>query len=268
MSRMRPVSAEDKPAGTQSIRRVVMLLRELAGNNLNGLRLVDLVRQLKLEQPTVHRMLKSLIAETLVMQDAATRRYFLGPAMFEFGLAAALRFDLRALCEPLLDALARDTGDTVFLNVRSGSDAVCVDRKEGASPIKIYTLNIGDRRPLGAGAGGLAILCAMPPQAMRAIVHENAARLASHAGLDADTLLRQAARARKLGYALHKVRNFEGVKALGMPITDASGQPVAAISLSTLSARLGGQRLEEVLKLIRLRVRAIEVMLAKQARTG
>jgi DNA-binding IclR family transcriptional regulator len=213
-------------------------------------------------------MLKSLIAETLVMQEATTRRYFLGPAMFRFGLAAALRFDLRALCEPLLDALARDTGDTVFLSVRNGSDAVCVDRKEGASPIKIFTLNIGDRRPLGVGAGGLAMLGAMSPKATRNIIHENAARLASYGELDTNALLRQTARARKLGYALHKVRNYEGVKALGMAIADATGQPVAAISLSTLSARLGGERLEEVLKLIRSRVRTIEAMLAKQPKAG
>ena len=40
------------PAGTQSIQRVVMILRELATRNREGARLADLVSSLGLEQPT------------------------------------------------------------------------------------------------------------------------------------------------------------------------------------------------------------------------
>lgn len=171
-----------KPTGTQSIQRAALLLREIAAHNRLGLRLVDLAIRSKLERPTVHRILKSLVAENMVTQNPENRRYFLGQALFEFGLAAAQQFSLRDLCQASLNRIAEKTGDTVFLTLRNGNEAVCIDRKDGAYPIKVFTLNIGDRRPLGVGAGGLAVLAALPPQQIQEIVNDITPRLANHGG--------------------------------------------------------------------------------------
>ena len=119
-----------------------MILRYLASRNREGLRLIDLVEALQLEQPTVHRMLKSLVAESLVMQDPQNKRYFLGRSMYELGLAASQRSDFRSLCGTILSNLARQTGDTVFLTSRSGDESVCLARHEGTSPVKVQ-----DRAP-------------------------------------------------------------------------------------------------------------------------
>ena len=40
--------------------------------------------------------------------------------------------------------------------------SICSARALGDYPIKALTLDVGIRRPLGVGAGGLAILCALP----------------------------------------------------------------------------------------------------------
>src|SRR5262245_11695228 len=37
-------------------------------------------------------------------------------------------------------------------NARDGDEAVCLDCREGSSPIKVLTLHEGDRRPLGIGS--------------------------------------------------------------------------------------------------------------------
>ncbi|MBX3628286.1 MAG: IclR family transcriptional regulator [Rhizobacter sp.] len=256
-----PAGPVAKPPGTQSIQRVVGLLRELASHNRTGLRLVDLVQAAGLEQPTVHRMLKSLVAEGLVMQDAQTKRYFLGQALYEFGLAAGQRFGLRTLCEPVLESLARETGDTVFLTVRSGDEAVCLDRREGASPIKIFTLAVGDRRPLGIGAGSLALLAALPDEDVRRVITTQVPRSATLGESNAPALLERVQTTRALGYVLHDVRHFEGVRAVGVAVLDATGQPVAALSLSTLAARLSGELLQERLTSLRQHAKSIEHLL-------
>jgi len=62
----------------------------------------------------------------------------------------------------LLRAFAEEVGDTVYLVVRSGMEAVCLERIEGPSPVRVLTLDSGSRRPLGLGAGGLAILPRYP----------------------------------------------------------------------------------------------------------
>ncbi|HZQ61201.1 MAG TPA: helix-turn-helix domain-containing protein, partial [Casimicrobiaceae bacterium] len=148
--------------GTQSIQRAAMLVRVIASRSRTGMRLSEVVQHAHLERSTARRILKCLAAEGLVTQDAASRRYFLGPLVFELGLAAAPRFNLVDTCRPSLQRIAEKTGDTVFLTVRSGYDSVCLDRREGSFPIKALMMEPGTRRPLGAGAGGLALLMLLP----------------------------------------------------------------------------------------------------------
>ena len=73
--------------------------------------------------------------------------------------------------------IAERTGDTVFLNVRSGPDVLCIDRKEGTFPIKTLIIEVGNRRPLGVGAGGIALLMPLPDEELERVVSANEARL-------------------------------------------------------------------------------------------
>jgi DNA-binding IclR family transcriptional regulator len=128
----------EMPAGTQAIQRASLLVRLIASRGRSGLRLAELVQHSGGTRPTVRRMLKCLMAEGMVMQDQASHRYFLGPLIFELGLAAAPHFNLRDICHPSVQRIADRTGDTVFLSVRSGYDSVCIDRAEGSFPIKAH----------------------------------------------------------------------------------------------------------------------------------
>ena len=87
-------------SGTQSIERALLLLREIAAHNRAGSRLLDLATRTGLQRPTVHRMLKCLTLEGMVQQDPDTHRYYLGSMVFELGLTAAPRFNLRDICHP------------------------------------------------------------------------------------------------------------------------------------------------------------------------
>jgi DNA-binding IclR family transcriptional regulator len=221
-----------------------MILRELAAHNRGGTRLADLVSSLQLEQPTVHRMLKSLIAASLATQDPATKRYYLGQTIYELGLAASHRFNLKSVCEPVLSSLAAQTRDTSFLTVRSGDESVCLDRREGDSPIKVFTLAVGDRRPLGVGAGSMALLSGFPEAEIRRVITANAGRLRDFGGETPAALLAAVLEAKQRGYSLRNLPGYEGIRAIGMPVFDSEGRPVAALSISTLVGRLSGKEFE------------------------
>jgi DNA-binding IclR family transcriptional regulator len=245
--------------GTQVVQRVALLLRLLTANHRQGMRLVDLAEASAIERPTVHRLLQGLIAERLVSQERGSKLYRLGPAMYEMGLAAAPGTQLRDLCHPHLVAIAQETGDTVFLTVPSGFDGVCVDRTEGAYPIKVFVLDVGRRRPLQIGASGLAILSAMADDEVERINVANKARLAEHYPNHSDAEFRQRlAQARRQGYALKDVLEVSGVRAVAVPVRDTQGRPVAAISVSTLAQRLKPERAAEVADAIRRAVTQIE----------
>jgi DNA-binding IclR family transcriptional regulator len=263
MSRKSDAAASARLTGTQSIERALTLLREIAAHNRGGSRLLDLATRTGLQRPTVHRMLKCLASESMVQQDPDTHRYFLGAMVFELGLTATPRFNLRETCHPALTRIAEATGDTVFLTQRSGLDSVCLDRREGAFPIKTFTLEIGMRRPLGVGTGSLAILSALPEDEIHKVVGANSVRLPEY-GLNPGTLIAQVKRSQKLGYAMREVPGLAGVRSVGQALRNQSGIAFAALSVSTISSRMSEKRATEVAQLLKSESRQIE----RQVATG
>lgn len=250
-------------SGTQSIERALTLMREIAAHNRMGSRLLDLASRTGLQRPTVHRMLKCLTAENMVLQDPDSHRYYLGPMVFELGLTAAPRFNLREICHPAMNRIAEATGDTVFLTQRSGLDAVCVDRQEGTFPIKTFTLEIGMRRPLGVGTGSLAILAALSDEEVRHVINANAPRLPEY-GLTTTSLLAQVKRAQKLGYAVREMPSLAGVRSIGHALHNQSGMAFAALSVSAISSRMSEKRVIELATMLRNETRLVEKQVANR----
>jgi DNA-binding IclR family transcriptional regulator len=250
-------------SGTQSIERALTLMREIAAHNRTGSRLLDLASRTGLQRPTVHRMLKCLTVENMVQQDPDSHRYYLGPMVFELGLTAAPRFNLREICHPSMNRIAEATGDTVFLTQRSGLDSVCVDRQEGTFPIKTFTLEIGMRRPLGVGTGSLAILSALSDEEVRHVVNANAPRLPEY-GLTPSSLLAQVKRAQKLGYAVREMPSLAGVRSIGQALHNQSGIAFAALSVSAISSRMSEKRVVELASMLKNETRLVEKQVASR----
>ncbi len=251
-------SAAAKPSGTQTIQRASLLVRLIASRSRTGMRLAEVVQHCKLERPTAHRILKCLVEEGFLMQDPDTHHYLLGPLIFELGLASSPQFNLVDICRPSLQRIADKTGDTVFLSVRSGHDSVCLDRREGAFPIKALTLEIGARRPLGVGAGGLALLLRLSDEAVDEIVRGNAKRLGAFHKLTVPLLQRALKRSQQLGYALNDSHIVAGATTLGLPIVNRYGHPFAALSIAAISSRMTPRRQAELVAVLRAEIAAIE----------
>lgn len=257
--------AGDNGGGAQSVRRTVLLLRLIAASGRDGCRLVDLAEQAGLERPTVHRILKCLIGEGMVAQIPASRHYCLGQLAFELGLAAVPRLDLRQICQDALLRIAERTGDTVFLSVRSGYDSVCLDRKEGAFPIRTLTLDVGMRRPLGIGAGGLALLMPLADGEIAAILTANAGRMPAYANLDAAAVTAMIGRARTLGYVLNDRQITPGAMSVALPVTNPYGPPFAAISIGAINGRMAPERQRELFAVLGEEVAQLRKVLLRGA---
>jgi DNA-binding IclR family transcriptional regulator len=189
----------------------------------------------------------------------------LGPMVFELGLTAGPRFNLREICHPALMRIAEATGDTVFLTQRSGLDSVCLDRQEGAFPIKTFTLEIGMRRPLGVGTGSLAILSALSDEEVRHVIASNTPRLTEY-GLTPSSLHAQVKRAQKLGFAVREMPSLAGVRSVGQALHNQSAVPFAALSVSAIASRMSEKRVNELGTLLKNETRLVERQLASGER--
>jgi DNA-binding IclR family transcriptional regulator len=233
--------SETSEPGT--VERTMEMLRLLATAGRYGLALTQLSEAAKLPHSTAHRLLRRLIAERMVMQRD-NKRYVLGPLAFELGLAATQIYDLREPCRPILMRLAEEIGDTVYLTVRSGNESVCEDRYEGPSTIRVITLEVGSRRPLGLGAGGLAILSAIPEEEREHTIACITGRHAANKALQEKPLREAITTCRKHGYSLIRSKVTLGTTAVGVAVLDTLDNPIAAVSVAAVDSRMSGPRIE------------------------
>ena len=230
----------------QSVRRAMALLRLVATGQEEGVRLTDLVAMSGLSRPTVHRLLRVLMDETAVEQDALTRRYRVGDELSLLGLARRDRFPVRAIAEPYLVALAAEVGDTVFLSMRHGADSVCIARHLGSHSIQVLSIDVGVRRPLGASVSGIVLLAGAPPEEAQALTRSNASRLAL-CQRSVKEVLRAVQAARDAGHVHAPQGVMPGTSAVAVPVTDERGRVLAAISIAALADRLDRRRVPSVL---------------------
>lgn len=257
-------TALPRPArdGAQSIHRTAALLREIAAARGGGASLSKLATATGLVPSTVHRMLQALVDEDLLSKDPVSRSYRAGPLLYELGLAAVPRVDLRKICAPFLSRLADSTGDTVYLTVRSGEDALTLDRREGSFPIKAVPLDIGNRRPLGVGSGALAVLAALPAQEGEALVKANAPRYGRYR-LTSERVAQELAAARERGHAISTGRFVARYRGVAVPLGGGDA-PAASLAIVAISERLGSERIERVAELLHREAAAIAALLADQ----
>jgi len=204
--------------GTQTISRATLLLKLIARKGLEGTRLSELTKATGLAHPTIRRLLLGLMDEGFIVQDDKTRRYLLGPLNFELGLGAMFKTDFQRTFHPHLERITAETGYTGFLVMRSGADTVCLDRIEGSKPVKMTPFEIGGRRPLGFGAGGLALLSSLPDAEITRILEINKRDIDNHGRLTVDKFWGAIGRTRERGYGLVKDVYRMGVGNIGAVI--------------------------------------------------
>ncbi|PRH85641.1 IclR family transcriptional regulator [Labrys okinawensis] len=240
---------DDGPAS--AIRKALELLRVVSKAGPEGLRLKDIGEAAGCGQSTAHRLLKDLVAEGFVEQIPEGKRYRPSLEFFVLAAQAGETDGLRKLTSPVLLRLSARLGDTVFLLVRTGFDAVCLDRVEGPFPIRSFTGDIGGKVPLGLGQGSLALLAHLPEPEQEAVIRFNMPRLLDRGFMDEASLRQEIVRAREQGWVNLNSGLIPGMAGVGVPVFDARGRAVAALSVGTLADRLKDSRLPSVVKIMK-----------------
>lgn len=239
-----------------SLQRGLRLLRHLADAPVEGFRLSDLAERADETEATAHRLAKSLIAEGFAEQTR-DRRYRLALDFFTLAARAENPGNLRDICRPSLIHLSATLSDTVFLLVRSGFHAVCLDRADGPFPIRSFTGDIGGRIPLGLGQGGLVILAFLRPAEREEVIRFNLPRLIDLAPIDEVWLRTEIEKARISGFSSTEVGIIIGTTGVAVPIFDINGHVVAALSIGTPTERLTPARRDMVVELLLKEAQAI-----------
>ena len=184
----------------------------------------QLVSQTKLTRPTAHRLAIALERHHFVLRDQHGR-FVLGSRFAE--LAAAAGEDrLLTAAGPILQTLLDRTGESAQIYRRQGEQRVCIAAVERASGLR-DSIPVGAMLSMEAGSAAQILLAWEDSDCLRQGLR--------HARFSAAKL----AAVRKRGWAESINERDEGVCSISAPIRNASGQVIAAISISGPSGRMG-----------------------------
>ena len=256
------MSKSTSTSSAQTVGRAIELLRLVASSRSRHLRVIDMAEMASLQKSTAHRLLQRLVKERMLVRDPGRSGYRLGPLLYELGLAALPETNLREISQSALHELAHGTGDMAFLVVRSGFESVCLNRVAGNFAIQTMTRDVGDRHPLGVGAGGLAILAALSDSEAGIVINAVQPQLRRY-GLTERALRDRVRATHERGPALDEGSAALDVTAVGRPIRDPTGSPIAAVFVASIKSRMTKSRLVEADKLITTCIAGIEAALPR-----
>jgi DNA-binding IclR family transcriptional regulator len=237
-----------RPSAINSVQKACRILRSLTEPRVS--RLSEVATQAGLNKVTTLRILEVLTREGFVRRDEATKTYSLGSEVGILAAAMRDRDDLRSRARPSLVRMAAVTEDSVLLSVRSGSESVCVDREVGSFPIRANYLDIGSRRPLGVGAGAMALLAWQSDAEIEALLPIIEQRLGQYPKVNRKWIEDEIPKARDRGYTLMLNVLVDRMGAVGVPVLGPEGKPIAALAIAALSDRITS-RLEMMVEMLK-----------------
>jgi IclR family acetate operon transcriptional repressor len=235
----------DRAGGVQSLERAFDLLERMADQG-GEVGLSELAAGSGLPLPTIHRLMRTLVACGYVRQQA-NRRYALGPRLIRLGESASRL--LGAWARPYLAELVEATGETANMALLDGDEAVYVAQVPSRHSMRMFT-EVG-RRVLPHSTGvGKALLAALPPGEVRALLARTGMPAATDRTItEPDVLLAELARVRERGYAVDDSEQEIGVRCLAVPVPDAP--TAAAISISGPAGRVTDTATDTIVPVLR-----------------
>lgn len=174
--------------------------------------------------------------------------YFLGSGLIDLALHAQSRTLLYDISRSVMDRLVVETGESIFLGVISGSDALCIAARESPHSVRLFA-QVGRRAPLHSG-GVPKVLFAFMPEGERASQIGRFAATPSDIVFDRTALEQRLAQIRRDGYAIVVDELDLGAVSVAAPIFNQFGHVIAAMSIAGPSSRFSADRIAWYVDLI------------------
>ena len=243
----------------QSITRAFSILRCFSDKQELGLTEISIM--VGLHKSTTAGIINTLKDEALLVQNQENGKLKLGIELF--CLAVNAKMELGELVMPYLDHLLQKTEETVNLAIRDGVHIVYIEKKESPHSMRICT-NVGKRLPLYCTAIGKAILAFMDETERERVLNELVFHpFTEKTVTDKRKLLEllESIRVEGISYDFEELEN--GLICIAAPIFDKYGQPVAAVSVSGPSIRMGKSVRQNIKQLLLRESQAISKRLVK-----
>jgi len=210
----------------------------------NGVKLQEIADSCGLAKSTAYAHLQTLISnEYVVKQD---REYHLGSKFLGYGIRAQRRNPLVKRAMPIVDRLARETTELVWLGAEEYGRMYFIYTAEGERALQTAG-QLGSSLPMHSCATGKAILSRLPQDRVDNIIEKKGLEpVTENTIVERDVLYDDLEQSAEQGYAITEAEQVEGVRCIAVPVV-VNGSVLGAISIPGPEQRMRGAYLYETL---------------------
>lgn len=228
-----------------TVKKAIGLLTEV-GRAKVPVRLVDIVEWSGLSKTVCFRLLATLESEGMLRREEVGGGYMPGLRLIELAGRSLTGNTLRSLAAPVMDEIARLTGDSVILFVPSRLAAMCIERRDGNAPVRPAGVDIGESLQFNTGGAPLALLSFMPDEERERFLNGTLPQPTNRSTVNVRDLRKRIDKVREAGYAVGDEDAIEYVVAVGAPIFGRNQNLVGALSVGGIKPRYTAKKIREV----------------------
>lgn len=232
--------SDENAKGPRSVLRVLEILGVVASRP-EGTTLTEIAGGLGLPKTSAFSLLRTLERGGYLSQQ--DNRYLLGTGALKLAASIYHAASFPRSARPIIEELARDTGETVMLGTmtESGDEVSYIDVIESEASLR-FTVRTGNRRPLYSVASGKILLAFQPADFQRAYLAKttfNRFTAATTTKADLKGILLEA---RRRSVVLDADGFVEGAAAFSSPCFNEQGSVTCSVSLAGPTPRLLARR--------------------------
>ncbi len=233
-----------------TIHRVLDILDTIAaaGKPISATEIND---TLNLPKATAHRLCAELEDRGYLLKKINGKSYMPGNRLHEMAVGVLANSCFSTRRHAILESLSRKVGETCNIAYPDGLNMAYSDRVETQHPLKL-NFSIDTRVPLHCTASGKLFLASMPQKKRKAVIDK--LDLYAHTRntiTDPKEILHETEQIRNTNLSIDNQEFFEGMIAVGVPITDHSGRFYSSVAIQAPVFRFSLDDAEKYIPMLR-----------------
>ena len=217
----------------------------------------ELLEDSPFPKATLYRFVQTLTNQGMLMFDSERQTYAPGMRLVRLAHAAWAQSSLAPVASPHVDALARETRETVHLAQLDHAQVLYVDKRNAEAAVEMYS-SAGKVGPAYCTGVGKAMMAFLPEDDLEEVIDQQSFhRFTEHTLTDAPTLRRELKAIAAEGHGFDREEHEPGIICVAVPILTAAGRPIGAISVTSTTSRVSLDDLEALAPRIKQAARRI-----------
>ena len=233
----------ESKSGVAAVHHAIALLKALPSNGAS-IGVNEVARRIGLHKSTVSRLVTTLGQHDFVARNTEGNGITLGMGLIALASPLLGKLDASKLAKPLLDLVARETGETCILALWSGTEAVMAEQTLGSRAVVHYAWP-GKCVPAHTTAAGKVFIAHLP-SALENVIARGLPRQTRFSVTDPARLRRELVQIRSRGYAVNDQENELESCGVAAIVRNLRGEPCAALTVAVPKHRFRPDQREAI----------------------